>query len=129
MMITSKPRFYDALLLSNQSPHPTKSNPYQSIPLDHESKVAIHFYDQNIHVSYQQNKLQISATDHELTEEEVFNVINHFAFKQGNTVSFLGIPNPRKSKTRKRKQVRVLAEEKESGLDVDLALELEETPQ
>ncbi|WP_223594789.1 hypothetical protein [Neobacillus bataviensis] len=113
LQFTRKPSFYDAILLSNQSPQSPKAPSYQSIPLDSKANIQIHFYDSSIHLIYQKQSLKIFSRHRHLTETEVFDLFHHFAVKEGDKVSFLSFFPSGKASTRKRKKVRVLSEEKE----------------
>lgn len=102
MEIKYKPDFYDALLLSKQSP---QNAPYQSIHLRTNAKVSIHF-SQNIKFTYQQHSWKIEGEKH-LTEEEAFALFKSFAIREGKKVTYLahGISTPQKVE-----KVRVLQE-------------------
>ncbi|MEH7334236.1 hypothetical protein V7161_16440 [Neobacillus drentensis] len=113
LQFTRKPSFYDAILLSNQSPQSPKAPSYQSIPLDSKANIQFHFYDSNIHLIYQKQSLKIFSCHRQLTETEVFDLFHHFAVKEGDKVSFLSFFPSEKTSARKRKKVRVLSEEKE----------------
>ncbi|MGG1679238.1 hypothetical protein ACIFOT_26455 [Neobacillus sp. NRS-1170] len=108
-----KPSFFDAILLSSQSPQSPKTPSYQSIPLDSKANIQIHFYDSNIHLIYQKQSLQIFSSHRHLTETEVFDLFHNFAVKEGDKVSYLSFFPSGKTSARKRKKVRVLSEEKE----------------
>ena len=78
IFIKEKPSFYDALLLSKVSLQPPESSSYQSIPLGDITKVLICFQENNSH--------QQSLT---LTEEAIYNLLNHFIVKEGSKTSYL----------------------------------------
>lgn len=113
LRITRKPSFFDAILLSKQLSHPTRIPSYGAIPLDSNANISIHFFDSNIHLIYQEQSLQIFSRHHDLTESEVFNFFNHFAIKEGSTISYLSLFPREKTSRLKKKKVRVLSEEKE----------------
>lgn len=84
MRIKSKPEFYDAVILSKQSPRSIKNAPYQFIPLGG----SIHFCENDVKFTFHQHSLQIMGNQ-QLTETDVYNILNHFAVKKGNQISFL----------------------------------------
>ncbi|PGY12590.1 hypothetical protein [Bacillus sp. AFS031507] len=97
--IKSKPSFFDALQLSTQSPHTTGDIPYQSIPFYKKAIIPIQINNSNIQISYHRHhhSLQIVKEDIDLTEKEVFELLNHFAIKEDNKVSFLAVfPNSKR---------------------------------
>jgi hypothetical protein len=113
MTIKNKPGFYDALLLSKQSVHSTKSSSYQSVPYDNQKKISIRNFDKNIQFTYRNQSLQLIDDDEKLTDEEVLNVFNHFAIKEGDKVTYLlQYPND-KIRPRKKKKARILEEGKQ----------------
>jgi hypothetical protein len=110
LRITSKPSFYDALLLSNRSPQPTKDTSFQSIPICKKTIVSIRYRDDDIQLTYHGQSLQIFASNRELSEEEVLEVLHNFVVKEGNRVTYLRIFPNDKFRRRKRKGPRVIAE-------------------
>jgi hypothetical protein len=108
--ITNKPSFYDALLLSNQTPQPTKIIPYQSIPIRKNTTLSIRYRDDIIQLTYQGNSIQIIADNRELSEKEVFELLHNFAVKEGDRVTFLRTFCHSKTRLRKRKRHRVIEE-------------------
>ncbi|MDQ0200805.1 hypothetical protein [Neobacillus ginsengisoli] len=112
MTIKNKPGFYDALVLSKQSAHSTKSQSYQSIPCDKLEKISIRIFYKNIQFTYRNQSLQLIDDDEKLTEEEVINVFNNFAVKEGDKITYLVHYPSDKIRSRKKKKARILAEEK-----------------
>ncbi|WML58492.1 hypothetical protein [Neobacillus sp. PS2-9] len=107
--IKSKPSFSDAIVLSTQSSHQTSCVSYQHILLDYKSN-SIQISDSDIQLTCDRDSLMITqgSKSKQLTEEEVFDIINNFAFKKGNKVTFLCTVPYRKSKKRKKNKNRVL---------------------
>jgi hypothetical protein len=96
MEIKSKPSFFDAVQLSTQSPQTTEDIPYQSIPFNKNAIIPILIYNSNIQITYNRDRhaLQLVKEDNDLTEKEVFELLNHFAIKEDDKVSFLVVfPN------------------------------------
>jgi len=104
IFIKEKPSFYDALLLSKVSLQPPESSSYQSIPLGDITKVLICFQENNSH--------QQSLT---LTEEAIYNLLNHFIVKEGSKTSYLVNFSDDKIKRIKKKKQRISAVGKEIG--------------
>ncbi|MGG3469524.1 hypothetical protein ABES02_18830 [Neobacillus pocheonensis] len=113
LRITRKPSFFDAILLSKQLSHPTRTPSYEAIPLGSNANISIHFFDSNIHLIYKEQSLQIFSRNYDLTESEVFDFFNHFAIKEGSTISYLSLFPRGKTSRLKKKKARVLSEEKE----------------
>ncbi|WP_066070598.1 hypothetical protein [Neobacillus soli] len=107
LIITKKPSFYDAVTLSNQSPQPTKNTPYRSIPLVSSTNISFRNSDYNIQLTSQ--SIQISESGRELSEEEVFDMLNHLIIKEGDKVTFFGYSPYCKNRPRKKKELLVLA--------------------
>ncbi|MEH7439337.1 hypothetical protein V7182_17835 [Neobacillus drentensis] len=107
--IKSKPSFSDAIVLSTQSSHQTSCISYQHILLDYKNN-SFQISDSDIQLTCDRDSLLITqgSKSKQLTEEEVFDIINNFAFKKGNKVTFLSIVPYRKSKKRKKNKNRVL---------------------
>ena len=114
MEIKSKPSFFDAVQLSTQSPQTTEDTPYQSIPFNKKAIIPILIYNSNIQITYnrQRHSLQIVKEDNELTEKEVFELLNHFAIKEDDKVSFLAVFPNGKSRLRKARETYTLSEYK-----------------
>lgn len=112
--IKSKPSFFDAVQLSTQSPHTTEDSPYQSIPVTKKAIIPIKVYNSNLQITYNRHRhsLQIVKEDHNLTEKEVFELLNHFAIKEDDKVSFLVVFPNEKNKLRKARQAYTLSEHK-----------------
>ncbi|MDR6121054.1 hypothetical protein QFZ87_000651 [Bacillus sp. SLBN-46] len=108
--IKSKPSFSDAIVLSTQSSHQTSCVSYQHILLDYKAN-SFQISDSDIQLTCDRDSLMITqgSKSKQLTEEEVFDIINNFAFKKGNKVTFLCTIPYRKSKKRKKNKNRVLA--------------------
>ncbi|MGG3560666.1 hypothetical protein ABES03_03475 [Neobacillus rhizosphaerae] len=108
--IKSKPSFSDAVVLSNQTSHQTTCVSYQHILLDYKNN-SFQISDSDIQLTCDRDSLKITqgSKSKQLTEEEVFDIINNFAFKKGNKVTFLRTIPYRKSKKRKKNKDRVLA--------------------
>lgn len=111
MKITRKPSFNDAIQLSLQSPQPTEHSPYQAIPLCNTRKIFIYHNGKNIHITCSQHSLRISVDHGELTEEEVYEVVNSFILKDGERITFLGVFPFCKNRLRKRNKMLISAEE------------------
>lgn len=107
--IKSKPSFSDAIVLSTQSSHQTSCISYQHILLDYKNN-SFQISDSDIQLTCDRDSLKITqgSKSKQLTEEEVFDIINNFAFKKGNKVTFLRTIPYRKSKKRKKNKDRVL---------------------
>jgi hypothetical protein len=108
--IKSKPSFSDAIVLSTQSSHQTSCVSYQHILLDYKNN-SFQISDSDIQLTCDRDSLMITqgSKSKQLTEEEVFDILNNFAFKKGNKVTFLRTIPYRKSKKRKKNNDRVLA--------------------
>lgn len=102
--IKSKPSFFDAVQLATQSPHTSEDSPYQSIPFYKKAIIPIQIYNSNIQLTYQKHSLQIWKEGHELSEKEVFDLLNHFAIKEDDMVSILVVFPNGKKRLRKREQ-------------------------
>ncbi len=111
--ITREPDFYDAILLSHQSPQKARAaaNPYQSIPL-RSANIAFNLCDHHIYFTYHHQTLLIAKEGTEPTEEEIFDVFHNLLLKEGNRVSYLVQMPKGKTSLVKRKTIRVLAEAK-----------------
>jgi len=107
--IKRKPSFSDAIVLSTQSAHQTSCVSYQHILLDYKNN-SFQFSDSDIQLTCDRDSLMITqgSKSKQLTEEEVLDIINNFAFKKGNKVTFLRTIPYRKSKKRKKDKNRVL---------------------
>ena len=108
--IKSKPSFSDAIFLSNQSSHQTTCVSYQHILLDYKN-ISFQISDSDIQLTCDRDSLMITqgSKSKQITEEEVFDIINNFAFKKGNKVTFLRTIPYRKSKKRKKNKICALA--------------------
>jgi hypothetical protein len=87
--IKSKPSFFDAVLLSNKSPHHTKSSPYQQISLDYYTELSFQFSDSDVQLKCDGETLQIIEGETQLSEDEVYDLINNFVIKQGSKITIL----------------------------------------
>jgi hypothetical protein len=113
MEIKSKPSFFDAVQISTQSPQTTEDTPYQSIPFNKKAIIPILIYNSNIQITYnpQRHSLQIvKEEDNELTGKEVFELLNHFAIKEDDKVSFLAVFPNGKSRLKKARKTNILSE-------------------
>ena len=112
--IKSKPSFFDALQLATQSPHTAEDSPYQSIPFTKKAIIPIIVYNSNVQITYNRHRhsLQIVKEDSNLKEKEVFELLNHFAIKEDDKVSFLVVFPNGKSKLKKAGEASTLSEYK-----------------
>ena len=114
--IRRKPSIYDAIILSNRSPlsdfPSSMSRPYQSIPLEEESKILIHMSNYQILLSYRNHSLHLAESSKALTEEEVLEVLTNFIVMTGESVIVLGTSPYCKTRSRKRKKERIHSIEK-----------------
>lgn len=115
MEIKSKPSFFDAVQLSTQSPQTHEDTPYQAIPFNKKKCIPIVIYNSNIQITYHRDRhsLQIVKEDNKLTKKEVFELLNHFAIKEDDKVSFLAVFPNRKSRLKKARKTYIRAESRE----------------
>ncbi|MFP7298653.1 hypothetical protein [Neobacillus niacini] len=88
MQIKGKPDFYDAIVLSKKSHHPSSNRSYHSIPL-HETRVTIHIRETNSQFNCYYKSLQLIEGEKQLSEEEAFDIFTSFAIMEDNKVAFL----------------------------------------
>lgn len=110
-LISSKPSFFDAVRLSNEVYSQTTRTTYQRIPLDSKN-YSIQLSDSDIQLTFDRDSFMIKEGSSKLTEEEVIDIINNFAFKKGNKVTFLRMIPYRKNRKRKKNKRLVLAARK-----------------
>lgn len=116
--ITRKPDFYDAILLTHQSPQTMKAGElrYQRIPLP-SANIIFNLRDHNIHFNWDNQKHQIVMEGSELTEEEVTDAFKSLLFKQGTMVSYIVHMPKGKTCPIKKEKTRLLAEAKKLTQD------------
>ncbi|MEH7494199.1 hypothetical protein [Neobacillus niacini] len=88
MHIKGKPEFYDALLLSKKSHHPSSHLSYHSIPF-HQSRVTIHIHETNSQFNCHHYSLQLIEGERPLSEEDAYDIFTNFAIMEDNKVTFL----------------------------------------
>jgi hypothetical protein len=108
MQIKGKPDFYDAILLSKKSHHPSLNLFYHSIPL-HQSRVTIHIRENNSQFNCYHQSLQLIEGEKQLSEEEVYDVFTNFAIMEDNKVAFLIRSGSKRIKLREKVEPRVLS--------------------
>jgi hypothetical protein len=111
MEIKGKPDFYDAILLSKKSHHPTSNLSYHSIPLT-QSRVTIHIRETNSQFNCQHQSLQLIEGGKQLSEEDAYDIFTNFAIKEDNKVAFLLIAGRKRMKTSEKDEPKVLAARK-----------------
>lgn len=111
--IKGKPSFSDAMRLSNQLYVQTPSRTYQHMPLD-DTHSSFQISDSDIQLTFDRdrNTIKIIAESKQLMDEEVFNVLKHFAFKKGRKVTFLTTISYHKNRIRKKSKELVLTTER-----------------
>jgi hypothetical protein len=115
MEIKGKPDFYDAILLSKKSHHPTSNLSYHSIPLT-QSRVTIHIRETNSQFNCYHQSLQLIEGEKQLSEEDAYDIFTNFAIMEDNKVAFLMISGRSRMKTRgKREPMVLLASQKLKG--------------
>jgi len=112
LQITCKPSFSDAIQLTNHSLTLTKNSPYQCIPLEDDKNITLNYDGCSVHVDLNQRLIRIKEGASKLTEEEAFDLLSNFVIKEGDRVSFLGIPPHRNTCPKKWQKVRIIAEGK-----------------
>jgi hypothetical protein len=83
--VQRKPNFSDFIILSHHSSPISKDSPYQFIPLRDIEKNPIYFSDENIQIIFYHNSVQIEL-EGQVLQEEVYEVLGHFAILQGRRV-------------------------------------------
>jgi hypothetical protein len=108
MQIKGKPDFYDAILLSKKSHHPSSNLSYHSIPL-HQSRVTIHIRENNSQFNFYHQSLQLIEGETQLSEEEAYDIFTNFAIMEDNKVAFLICSGSKRIKLREKVEPRVLS--------------------
>ena len=97
MHIKGKPAFYDAMLLSKKSHHPS----YHSIPL-YQSRVTIHICENNSLFNCHQQSLELIEGEKRLSEEDAYDIFTNFAFMEDNKVAFIMLSGRNKIRLREK---------------------------
>lgn len=108
MLIKGKPEFYDAILLSKQSHHPSSHLSYHSIPL-YQSRVTIHIREDNSQFNCQDKSLQLIEGEQPLSEEEAYDMFTNFAVMEDNKVAFLLYSGRKRIGLRKKVDPKILS--------------------
>ncbi|WP_042463377.1 hypothetical protein [Neobacillus dielmonensis] len=107
--IIRRPNPNDLALLLFQSPQ--RNTTYQVIPLNNENS-CIHFYDTNIHMTCDNQSLQVFVEDREPDEQQVIDLLTSIALKDGNRIAVLRMFPKCKNRRQKQKLTRTVSEEK-----------------
>jgi hypothetical protein len=108
MHIKGKPEFYDALLLSKKSFHPSSQHSYHSIPL-HQSRVTIHIRETNSQFYCHHQSLQLIEGERPLSEEDAYDIFTNFAIMEDNKVAFIMPIRRKRVGLREKENPRVLS--------------------
>ncbi|WP_066372367.1 hypothetical protein [Neobacillus fumarioli] len=95
---TRKPKFFDAALLSCQSPHLFKNSPYQIIHLSDRPIHSFYLSDEDIKMTFLQHSIQIVGQKREISDKEALDAVTNFLFKEANRVTILSNFHKRKIK-------------------------------
>jgi hypothetical protein len=108
MHIKGKPEFYDALLLSKKSHHPSSHLSYHSIPL-HQSRVTIHIHETNSQFNCHHHSLQLIEGERPLSEEDAYDIFTNFAIMEDNKVAFIMPLRRKRVGLREKEEPRILS--------------------
>lgn len=108
MQIKGKPEFYDAVLLSKKSHHPSSNLSYHSIPL-YQSRVTIQIRENNSQFNCQHQLLQLIEGERPLSEEDAYDIFANFAIMEDNKVAFLLLSGKKRIRLREKEEPKVLS--------------------